>query len=139
MTAFTLTKAYTEKLFEILFSDPLTGMTTYFDPSIKTIIAQEEKDPIRHTGVYTLDEWKQVGGSITSRLKDRKLVMVPTAIDVAGNKAFVELAGTATQLNGRPYNNRYMWIMIFNDTGKVVEVREYFDTALVQELMQTNP
>ncbi|KAK7014235.1 ketosteroid isomerase [Favolaschia claudopus] len=131
-TQFILTKAYTEKLFETLFSDPLTGITTYFDPSMKFIAVQEEK-------VYTLEEWTQIGGIITSRLKDGKVAMVPTAIDVAGNKAFMELAGTATQLNGKPYNNRYVWILIFNETGKVVELREYFDTALVQELMQTNP
>ena len=34
---------------------------------------------------------------------------------------------------------RYCWILIFSkETGKVVEIREYLNTALVQEVMESN-
>ena len=45
-----------------------------------------------------------------------------------GNKAYVEFRGEATQLNGKPYNNQYLWIMIFDDQGHAQEIREYLDT-----------
>ncbi|KAK7055530.1 hypothetical protein R3P38DRAFT_3170195 [Favolaschia claudopus] len=129
-TQFTLTRAYTETLFETLFSDPLTGITTYFDPSMKFIAVQEDKVYVRCPSarrlslqnaypLQTLQEWTQVGGTITSRLKDGKVVMVPTAIDVRASpfcvlvselvqsRADADEEGTATQLNGKPYNNRY--------------------------------
>jgi ketosteroid isomerase-like protein len=35
--------------------------------------------------------------------------------------------------------DRFCWIMIFSkETGKVVEIREYMNTALVKEVMTTN-
>jgi ketosteroid isomerase-like protein len=34
--------------------------------------------------------------------------------------------------------DRFCWIFIFNDAGKIVEIREYMNTALVQEVMTTN-
>jgi hypothetical protein len=36
------------------------------------------------------------------------LVMKFSAVDVIGQKAFVEAYSSATQKNGRPYNNRYV-------------------------------
>ena len=55
-----------------------------------------------------------------------------------GNKAYVEFRGEATQLNGKPYNNQYLWIMIFDDQGHAQEIREYLDTRLVQEVFTNN-
>jgi hypothetical protein len=47
--------------------------------------------------------------------------------------------------NSSPYifhlhsGHRYAWFLIFSEeTGKIVEIREYLDTALVQEVNQTN-
>lgn len=35
--------------------------------------------------------------------------------------------------------DRYVWIMIFSEkTGKCVEIREYLNTALVQEVIENN-
>ena len=55
-----------------------------------------------------------------------------------GNKAYVEFRGEATQLNGKPYNNQYLRIMIFDDQGHAQEIREYLDTRLVQEVFTNN-
>ena len=55
-----------------------------------------------------------------------------------GNKAYVEFRGEATQLNGKPYNNLYLWIMIFDNQGHAQEIREYLDTKLVQEVFTNN-
>jgi ketosteroid isomerase-like protein len=39
--------------------------------------------------------------------------------------------------NGTPFRNRYCWICRF-DHGKIVEVRAYLDSALVQKLIDEN-
>ncbi|KAF7368462.1 Ketosteroid isomerase [Mycena venus] len=135
MAKFTLTKKYVEDIFT---AGP-AGFSI-IDPDVKWIIASETKDPGRLTGIYNLSSWLQeVRAPVVSRLKDGKLEITPTSIDVVGNKAIVEIAGTATQLNGKPYNNRYVWFLIFSEEGKVIEIREYLDSALVQDVMQTNP
>lgn len=49
-----------------------------------------------------------------------------------GHYVVVEARRQATLRNGKSYNNKYCWVCNIND-GKVQEVREYMDTALVIE------
>jgi ketosteroid isomerase-like protein len=60
-----------------------------------------------------------------------------TGVLVCGNTAAVELAALSTALNGKPFSNRYCWICRF-DSGQIVEVRAYLDSALVQNLLDEN-
>jgi uncharacterized protein len=69
-------------------------------------------------------------------LKDGVLLRV-THILVSGNTAAVELEALSTALNGAPFRNRYCWICRF-DQGRIVEVRAYLDSALVQKLLDEN-
>lgn len=103
---------------------------------------------------------EQVFGPLQSKLKEG-LRLIPLEVDVScsiprlssprsppaadtlllkvvGNKAYVEFRGEATQLNGKPYNNQYLWVMIFDDQGHAQEIREYLDTRLVQEVFTNN-
>jgi ketosteroid isomerase-like protein len=43
----------------------------------------------------------------------------------------------STALNGKPFDNRYCWIVRFSDRT-IVEVRAYLDSALVQRLIDEN-
>jgi hypothetical protein len=56
----------------------------------------------------------------------------------SGDWAVVELQSLATAKNGLRFDNRYCWVMRFAD-GKIVEVRAYLDSALVQRLFDENP
>ncbi|GAB0138205.1 hypothetical protein EsDP_00006446 [Epichloe bromicola] len=47
----------------------------------------------------------------------------------------VETRGQATRTTGEPYNNEYLWLMRWNDDGKVVEIRSYFDTMLSEQVL----
>ncbi|KAK7042793.1 ketosteroid isomerase [Favolaschia claudopus] len=136
MPKFTLTQEHIASLFTGFSSGDVSGV----DPELKWTIGSETKDSVRLTGVYNLATWsKEVRGPLVSRLQGGVVTPTVQCVDIVGNKAIVELVGTATQLNGKPYNNRYIWILIFSeDTGKVVEIREYLDTALCQEVMQNN-
>jgi ketosteroid isomerase-like protein len=53
--------------------------------------------------------------------------------------ATVELEADALQKNGNPYNQRYAWVMRFDDKGMIVQVRAYLDSALVQQAVDDNP
>ncbi|KAJ6521523.1 hypothetical protein B0H19DRAFT_1244592 [Mycena capillaripes] len=112
------------------------------DPEFRWVSGSEKKDSTRLTGVYNFASWMdEVAKPCTLRLKDGKPKKITvSSIDIFGNKAIVESRNVGTQLNGNPYNQSYVWILIFSeDTGKIIELREYWDTALAQELIQTNP
>ncbi len=44
-----------------------------------------------------------------------------------------QTSGSAETLDGRPYNNTYCQVIRVRD-GKIIEVKEYLDTALVTEV-----
>ena len=47
-----------------------------------------------------------------------------------GDTVVAQTSGSAETLDGKPYNNRYCQVIRIRD-GRIAEVREYFDTALV--------
>jgi uncharacterized protein len=69
-------------------------------------------------------------------LKEGVLLRV-TNVLVDGDSAAVEMESLSTALNGKPFDNRYCWIVRFSD-GTIVEVRAYLDSALVQRLIDEN-
>src|SRR4029453_5119215 len=54
-----------------------------------------------------------------------------TGVITSGDWAVVELQSMATAKNGLRFDNRYCWVIRFAG-GKIVEVRAYLDSALVQ-------
>ncbi len=54
-----------------------------------------------------------------------------------GDWAVVELRSYAFAKSGMRFDNRYCWVVRFNDT-MIVEVRAYLDSALVQQLIDAN-
>ena len=69
-------------------------------------------------------------------LKEGVLLRV-TNILVEGDSAAVEMESLSTALDGKPFDNRYCWIVTFSE-GNIVEVRAYLDSALVQRLIDEN-
>jgi hypothetical protein len=55
-----------------------------------------------------------------------------------GDQAVVELHSLATAENGMRFDNRYCWVVYFQD-GLIVRVRAYLDSALVARLFEENP
>jgi uncharacterized protein len=51
--------------------------------------------------------------------------------------AVVEMRSNAVARNGMRFDNRYCWVLRFADE-KIVEVRAYLDSALVQRLIDEN-
>ncbi len=69
-------------------------------------------------------------------LKDKIRLRV-TDVHACGETAVVELEALSEALNGRPFDNRYCWVVFFSN-NKIVRVRAYLDSALVQKLIEEN-
>jgi ketosteroid isomerase-like protein len=65
------------------------------------------------------------------------VVLRVTNVLVDGDGAAVEMESLSTALDGKPFDNRYCWIVRFSK-GTIVEVRAYLDSALVQRLIDEN-
>ena len=65
------------------------------------------------------------------------VVLRVTNILVDGDSAAVELESLSTALNGKPFDNRYCWVVHFSN-GTIMDVRAYLDSALVQCLIDEN-
>ena len=57
---------------------------------------------------------------------------------VKDDEAVVELHSLATAKNGLRFDNRYCWVVYFQD-GVIVRVRAYLDSAMVARLFEENP
>jgi uncharacterized protein len=57
---------------------------------------------------------------------------------VKDGQAVVELHSFATAKNGMRFDNRYCWVVYFQDQV-IVRVRAYLDSAMVARLFQENP
>jgi uncharacterized protein len=57
---------------------------------------------------------------------------------IKDDQAVVELHSLATAKNGMRFDNRYCWIVYFQD-ALIVRVRAYLDSAMVARLFEENP
>jgi uncharacterized protein len=57
---------------------------------------------------------------------------------VKDDEAVVELLSLATAKNGMRFDNRYCWVVYFQDEV-IVRVRAYLDSAMVARLFDENP
>ncbi len=64
-------------------------------------------------------------------------VMTVDNVLACGDVGVVEMHGNATANNGDPYNNTFCWIAWF-ENDRIVKVRAYLDSVLVQRLIDGN-
>jgi ketosteroid isomerase-like protein len=57
---------------------------------------------------------------------------------VKDDEAAVELHSLTTAKNGMRFDNRYCWVVYFQDRV-IVRVRAYLDSAMVARLFEENP
>lgn len=87
----------------------------------------EGRDAVRTELLAPLFE--QFGGDYTNR---------PLRIFADGDHVIVECEGNVTTKSGKPYNNQYCLIFRLKN-GKINELTEYLDTALVNETLVPPP
>lgn len=62
----------------------------------------------------------------------------PERIFADGDFVIVECQGAVTLKSGKPYDNTYCFVIQMKD-GKMVEVREYLDSALSEAVLEPFP
>lgn len=62
----------------------------------------------------------------------------PKRIHADGDFVIVECQGNVTTTRGEPYNNSYCFVIRMRD-GQMVELTEYFDSALVERALEPPP
>ncbi len=73
----------------------------------------------------------------SGKILEEGVVLRVTDVLVDGESAAVEMESLSTALDGKPFDNRYCWIVRFSE-GTIVEVRAYLDSALVRRLIDEN-
>ena len=77
---------------------------------------------------------RELLGPLNAQLVNRNTITAQTFI-ADGDRVAVEGQGHNTTKDGKSYNNRYCWVFRFAD-GRVIELMEYTDTALIESALQ---
>lgn len=72
-----------------------------------------------------------------NKLLTGDLVLNVDHITLSGDTAVVEMTSASTARNGKPYVNRYCWVVRFHG-GVIKEVRAYLDSFLVHQTIAEN-
>lgn len=67
--------------------------------------------------------------ALVSQLFPGGLPTVINSMIAEGDRVAVEAESFATHVSGKPYNNKYLFLMRYRD-GKLIEMIEYLDTEL---------
>ncbi|KAH8806120.1 hypothetical protein F5884DRAFT_860703 [Xylogone sp. PMI_703] len=86
----------------------------------------------------SLDECMQATYHKLQKFIDGQLKLSIRHLLVDGLWSTLELEARGVCKNGRQYVNAYALIMRWSEEGKVVEVRDYLDTALIKEVWEEN-
>ncbi|KAF7541747.1 hypothetical protein G7Z17_g11885 [Cylindrodendrum hubeiense] len=147
MSDFKLTRPHVLKVFEPLQeTDDIERRNTFFAdsvvPDVKWTITGQAHSLIGTRN--SIQEHNDISDNQISKRLDGPIKFVVTRVIVDGDRSddgwwtSVELRGEATRRTGLDYNNEYIWLTRFNDQGKIVEIRSYFDT-LLSEMVLAEP
>ena len=81
---------------------------------------------------------KNTAARLSPRMQGGKLALKLNNLIVDGQQAVAELSADATQNNGKPFNNKYAWVLKYDDSGFINEVRAFLDGELVNEAINEN-
>lgn len=76
---------------------------------------------------------EELFGMLSARMAGR-IRTIPERIVADGDIVVVEARGANTTVDGEPYENRYCFVIRVED-GKLAEITEYMDTALVERVL----
>jgi ketosteroid isomerase-like protein len=129
-----VTIEYVEKLFRNLS----TGNSRVFFENVADDVQWTVTGTHPMAGVYTTKaDFLAHTLQRLNKLLTGDLVLNVDHITAAGDTAVVEMTSASTARNGKPYVNRYCWVVRF-DRGVIKEVRAYLDSFLVHQTIAEN-
>jgi ketosteroid isomerase-like protein len=85
------------------------------------------------SGVFDKPMITQAAGKVLGAFPNG-IKFVIHEITAEGDRVAVEAESFATHVSGKPYNNKYHFLMRFRD-GKLLEFKEYMDTEMVTDVL----
>ncbi len=82
-------------------------------------------------------EFREATFARLGKLFPQGLRLYTRGVLILGNRAAVELYANATSKDGVLFDNEYCWVCRF-DADRIVEVRAYLDSALVQKVINAS-
>ncbi|PSR97363.1 hypothetical protein BD289DRAFT_480207 [Coniella lustricola] len=136
-TPVVLTKDYIRDAFKLLEEvDDLSQRNSFFEkfvvPNVKWEITGTAHDMAgtRHNlADHSAASFDKLGKKLS---KPIKFVVRSVILEAETRWASIECQGFTTRLNGKPYQNDYVWLTEWNDEGKIFHVRSYHDTHLAE-------
>src|SRR5919107_2504882 len=121
-----------------LFANLENGKSDAFFEHVADDVKWTEMGTHPLAGTYhTKDDFISHTFARLDKILKEGVVLRVTNILVDSDSAAVEMESLSTALNGKPFDNRYCWVVYFSN-GTIVEVRAYLDSALVQRLLDEN-
>ncbi|KAJ6477903.1 hypothetical protein C8R47DRAFT_1075249 [Mycena vitilis] len=151
MAKFTLTETHRKSLVDPIARDGnWASFLTAIEPNVRC--------PVRMTGVCADCGWamqnlagwmEKIGKPLRSLMVDGAVKLIVLSINIIGNKRQQPRKAARTIIgathvseirsNELTLGDSYALFLVFSEeTGKIVEIREYLDTALVQEVNEAN-
>ena len=129
-----ISEQYVKELFDHL----KTGETAKFFSKVSDDVNWTVMGTHPLSGTYhSKQDFIQATFERLNKVLKEGVVLKVNHILVKNSTAVVEMENLSTALNGRPFNNTYAWIVKF-ENEKIVEVRAYVDSALVQRVLDEN-
>jgi ketosteroid isomerase-like protein len=107
--------------------DPVGSMDLAMAEDCRTVMVSAIRIPGEHTKAQQL----QVMAGVHAVFPDG-LQMVIHSMIAENDRVVVEAESSATDVSGRPYNNRYLFLLRFRD-GKLIELTEYVNTKVAAQ------
>ncbi|SMR42918.1 unnamed protein product [Zymoseptoria tritici ST99CH_1A5] len=88
----------------------------------------------------SLEDWKKGALGVINDVLSAPLQLKVVNVVGGGDEdwALLELEANAVCKNGMDYPQRYAWVMRFDSSGMIVQVRAYLDSALVQKAVDSD-
>lgn len=89
------------------------------------------------SGLHPLSEVRALCEGLLGAFPDG-LRFTVTALTAEGERVAIEAEGRGTHANGRAYHQHYHFLLVIRD-GKVMQMKEYFDTEHAREVLLGGP
>ena len=91
---------------------------------------------------HSLDEFASKAlGRVASRL-DGHMTLTLNSCIVGGRRAVVEMAvdvDSVKQKNGAPFPQQHCWVVHYDDSGVIDDMRIYLDGVMTEQFLASNP
>ena len=131
----TVDEQYVRSHFKLLADADYDGFFARVSPSVSwTVMGSHAL-----SGQYnTPSEFhKHTSARLNPRMESPLALKLTNCI-VSGQQAAVELSATAQQKSGKPFDNKYCWVVHYDDEGVIKSVRAYLDGILVNQAINEN-